>query len=277
MRRSGFLRSERNMDRGSLVIVGTGIRTVGQLTVEAIASMRVADKLLYLVADPIAEQMIHQFNPGGAESLYGFYREGKDRLDSYNEMVEAIMEHVRSGAKTCVAFYGHPGVFVYPSHEAIRRARKENFVARMLPGISAEDCLFADVGIDPAESGCQSYEATDFIVSNRKIDASSFVILWQVGVVGNWGYKRDSYDLSALPILLERLYRDYPPNHKVIIYEAAMFTDCPPLIRRLPLDKIRARDLSPASTLFIPPSRPTTRDSKLCGRLMASPRKAGLK
>jgi len=31
----------------------------------------------------------------------------------------------------------------------------------MLPGISAEDCLVADLGIDPASSGCQSYEAND--------------------------------------------------------------------------------------------------------------------
>lgn len=254
------------MKPGSLVIVGTGIRTVGHLTVEAIASMRVADKLLYLVADPIAEELIHQFNPG-AESLYRFYGEDKLRLDSYNEMVENIMAQVRDGMKTCVAFYGHPGVFVYPSHEAIRQAREEGFEARMLPGISAEDCLFADLGIDPAASGCQSYEATDFMINNRKIDASSAVILWQVGVVGNWGYKRNEYDLSALPLLLERLYRDYPRNHKVIVYEAAMFMDCPPVIKQLPLHKIRQRDLSASSTLFIPPSRATTPNARICRRL----------
>ena len=37
----------------------------------------------------------------------------------------------------------------------------------MLPAISAEDCLFADVGIDPAMTGCQSYEATDFMINGR--------------------------------------------------------------------------------------------------------------
>jgi hypothetical protein len=34
----------------------------------------------------------------------------------------------------------------------------------MLPAISAEDCLFADLGVDPADHGCPSYEATDFLV-----------------------------------------------------------------------------------------------------------------
>src|SRR5205809_2021168 len=45
----------------------------------------------------------------------------------------------RGGSLTCLACYGHPGVFVYPSHEAIRRARAEGYVARILAGISSED------------------------------------------------------------------------------------------------------------------------------------------
>jgi uncharacterized protein YabN with tetrapyrrole methylase and pyrophosphatase domain len=243
------------MNRGSLVVVGTGIRTTGQLTIESIAWMRVADKLLYLVADPVAEESIHQLNPGRTESLYQFYSEGKQRLDSYNEMVEHILACVRSGMKTCVAFYGHPGVFVYPSHKAIRQARKEGYNAKMLPGISAEDCLFADLGIDPSTFGCQTYEATDFMVSSRNIDPSSSVILWQIGVVGDWTYKRNGFDLSALPLLLERLYRYYPSDHRVYIYEAAMYIDHPPTIKRLPLHKIRDVLLTASSTLYIPPSK----------------------
>jgi len=38
----------------------------------------------------------------------------------------------------------------------------------MLPGISTEDCLYADLGVDPGLIGSQNFEATDFIVSGRK-------------------------------------------------------------------------------------------------------------
>ena len=58
---------------GSLIVVGTGIRAMGQLTTEAIAWMRRADRVLYVVADPIAEEVVRQLNPTGAESLAGFY------------------------------------------------------------------------------------------------------------------------------------------------------------------------------------------------------------
>jgi hypothetical protein len=78
-----------------------------------------------------------RLNPDGAESLQG----GNSRRQSYVEMVEHILTHVRSGYNTCVACYGHPGVFANPTHEAVRRAKDEGFSAKMLPGISAEDCL----------------------------------------------------------------------------------------------------------------------------------------
>src|SRR5216683_1496595 len=111
------------------------------------------------------------------------------RMYAYNATVEHILGCVRTGDKTVGAFYGHPGVFVYPSHEAIRRARSEGYSAKMLPGISAEDCLFADLGIDPAVCGCQTFEATDFLLHGRRIDPSSSVVLWQIGVVGDMTFK----------------------------------------------------------------------------------------
>ena len=46
--------------RGSLVVVGTGIKTVGQMTPESIAWIEKADSVLYVVGDPIAEEAIKQ-------------------------------------------------------------------------------------------------------------------------------------------------------------------------------------------------------------------------
>ncbi len=252
-----------------LVIVGTGIRTVGQLTLEAIAWMKRAQKLFYVVGDPVAEEVIVKLNPTGAESLSTLYREGKPRSDTYNAMVARMLASVRAGALTVGAFYGHPGVFAYPSHEAIRQARNEGYRARMLPGISAEDCLFADLGVDPAVNGCQSYEATDFMLNGRQLDNSGQVILWQVGVVGDWTFKQHGYDLSALPLLLERLYEFYPPMHPVVVYEAATLPGCEAAVRTIPLWALPQAGLTAASTLYIPPARSSASDPILASRMDA--------
>ena len=52
-------------------------------------------------------------------SLQRYYCEGKSRRDTYREMIEAMLTEVRAGRKVCGAFYGHPGVFAGPPHEAI--------------------------------------------------------------------------------------------------------------------------------------------------------------
>lgn len=229
--------------------------------------MERCDTLIHLVADPVAEALIRSLHPEREYSLQGFYGEGKARIDSYAEMIEYILSHVRSGALVCGAFYGHPGVFAFPPHESIRRARSEGYRAWMLPGISSEDCLFADLGVDPAVTGLQSYEATDFLMNARTIDSSSQLILWQVGALGDWTYKRSGYDLRALPLLVQKLSDYYPLSHEIVIYEAAMFPNCPPSIARVPLQALQAMSVTAASTVYIPPARPVVADYRYAGAL----------
>ncbi|KAJ2931620.1 hypothetical protein H1R20_g5340, partial [Candolleomyces eurysporus] len=88
-----------------------------------------------------------------------------------------MLSKVRSGQDVVGLFYGHPGVFAHPSHRAIKIAREEGYLAKMLPGISAEDCLFADLGIDPSINGTTTYEATDLLTHDRPLDPASNLIL----------------------------------------------------------------------------------------------------
>jgi hypothetical protein len=243
-----------------LIVIGTGICTIGQLTMESIAWIKKADKVLYIVSDPIAEEMIKTLNPEGAESLFHLYAENKPRIQTYNEMIELTLSYVREGKVVCLAAYGHPGVFAYPTHESVRRARAEGIKARMLPGISAEDCLFADLNIDPAMAGCQSFEATDFLINGRIIDPSSHLILWQIGVLGDATFKRWSYDIKGMPQLLQKLYQYYHPYHAVTVYEAPLFPGVEPVMRKVSLCYLPWSGISAVSTLYIPPATPPRAD-----------------
>jgi len=238
---------------GSLVVVGTGIRLIGQTTIESLAHMERAQKLFYLVNDPTTIAWIQSLNPT-AESLADCYVSGMARTRIYRVMADRIVSAVRSGLDVCAAFYGHPGVFVDASHEAIRRARRAGVPARMLPGISAEDCLVADLGMDPATNGCQSFEATDFLMYRRRFDPSSALILWQVGVLGEASVRDDmSCRPERLAVLTAHLQRHYPPRHRVVLYEAAQFPVGEPMIKRIPLVSLKQETVLPMSTLYVPP------------------------
>jgi hypothetical protein len=124
----------------------------------------------------------------------------------------------------------------------------------MLPGISAEDCLFADLGVDPVDNGCQSYEATDFLAYRRRIDPTSALILWQVGLLGEPSLPKPGGSRpERLKRLTTTLLRHYTVTHRVVLYEAAQFPFCKPRIKRIPLGKLPATRVGAMMTLYIPP------------------------
>lgn len=246
-----------------LVAVGTGIRTVGQITGEALAWIKRADKVLYVLSDPVSERLIHDLNPTGAESLQHFYVENKVRREIYEQMIQLTLGYVRSGRVVCLAVYGHPGVFAFPTHESIRRARAEGYKARMLPGVSAEDCLFADFNIDPGSAGCQSYEATDFLVNRRITDPSSHLILWQMIVLGDSTYRWQVDSPPAMRQFIDRLTQQYPPDHVVYVYEASIFPGVEAHIEPVTIANLGRVRYTTMSTLYVPPCVPPRADLQL--------------
>ena len=253
------------MSAGSLTVVGTGIQLGTQLTPEARMAITTADVVFLLVAEPVMEAAIRRLNPE-TRSLQEHYVVGQSRKDAYEAMIVEILSHVREGQDVCAAFYGHPGVFVAPSHEAVRRAREAGFRARMLPGISAEDCLFADLGVDPARFGCQSYEATDFLVHGRRVDPTATLVLWQLGTVGNAAASAEARP-SGLGVLVEVLLELYPRDHEVVVYEASPYPGFDPRISRVPLAELAPEHATAMSTLYVPPRKVARRDLRMLDRL----------
>jgi hypothetical protein len=254
------------MRTGSLVAVGSGIAAVAHVTLEARSRIEQADKLLYCVADAVTEAWLHDRNPT-AENLYVYYGGDRPRLRTYEEMVQRTMHFVRRGLNVCLVFYGHPGVFVHATHEAIATCRDEGYPAEMLAGVSAEDCLYADLGIDPGAHGCQMYEATDFLVRRRMFDPRVPLILWQAGIFGEIGFDHHGFALTRLPILVEALQQAYGEHHDVVIYEAAMHPIARPRTEVVRLSALTPEHLSGISTLFVPPIGPAEVDWDMLARL----------
>ena len=249
-----------------MIVVGTGIEFAAQLTPLARSAIEQATDVPYLVSGPATETLLRDLNPS-ARTLQRLYQHGPRRRESYEAMVEDILASVRLGRRVCAVFYGHPGMFVYPSHEAIRRARAEGFDAEMLPGISSEACLVADLGVDPGQTGWQSYEATDFVVNRRRIDPSASLVLWQVGVLGETGYPISDSTPERRAVLVDVLSEWYPPDHELIVYESSSYAVCPPRITRVSLKEFEATPLSPASTLYVAPASTPRRDLTVARRL----------
>ncbi len=253
--------------KGSYAAVGLGMMLGAHVSPRSRSEIEYADVVFGLVSDAIVELWLQEMRPD-MRSLQPFYAEGKPRTRSYREMIEAMLTEVRAGRRVCGVFYGHPGVFAQVPHHTIAQARAEGFEAAMHAGISAEDCLYADLGIDPGTYGCQHYEASQLLFYQRRLDPTAYLVLWQIGVVGDRSVSRFETGAAYRRLLLELLAEQgYPASHEVIVYEAATLPISTPRMERLPLSALEHVKLSAQSTLVVPPARPMIRNEAMLARL----------
>lgn len=245
-----------NPNTSSLVVVGCGIKFFAHLTTETIAYIQQSDIVLYLVNDPVLKSWIQKQNQN-TESLDFLYRSCSHRAEAYQRITNYVLEHLYQMKHVCFALYGHPSVFSKPGLEAVKQAQKKGYFAKILPAISAEACLFADLLIDPGSLGCQSFEASDFLIHQRQLDASSHLILWQIDAVGIIDHESTNNKKMGILLLLDYLQHFYKPIDEIIIYEAAQYPGLDPRITRTQLQYLPDIQLSTISTLYIPPVKKT--------------------
>jgi uncharacterized protein YabN with tetrapyrrole methylase and pyrophosphatase domain len=253
---------------GSLVCVGLGMTLGSHITPLSRSYIEQADVVFAGTSDGIVELWLAKMN-ADVRSLQGYYREGTSRLDTYRQMVEAMLTEVRSGKQVCGAFYGHPGVFALPPHKAIEIARSEGYQAHMEPGVSAEDCLYADLGIDPGKYGCQHYEASQFMLNHRRIDTAAYLVLWQVGVAGDRSLARFATGAAYRQVLVDVLARDYSLDHEITLYRVATLPIHKAKIERIALRHLPQADIDMHATVVIPPMSALQPDRAIRERLAA--------
>lgn len=248
-----MVKSRTRRAAGVLRVVGTGLLLGGHMTRQAEHEIRTADRVFYLLNSPLMESWIRDMNPR-SETLVDLYVPGRLRSVTYSLMVKRICQAVEAGQRVCAVFYGHPGVLAQAPHAAIRRLRRQGIDAGMLPAISADACLFADLGVNPGDGGYACFEATDFLVSRRRFDSTSHLVLWQVGLLGVTGPATGrSAAQRHLQLLVRRLRRWYSAAHKVVLYAASAFPWTPMVAVQCRLDRVANLEILPMMTMYVPP------------------------
>lgn len=238
--------------KGSLVSVGLGMTLGAHITPIARSLIESSDVVFVAASNNLVEEWVKTMN-SDVRSLQPYYNEGTSRRVTYNKWIDMILSEVRLGKKVCGAYYGHPGVFAWAPHETIRLAKKEGFKAHMEPGISAEDCIFADLSINPGTKGCINLEATQFMMKKKIIDPSAYLILWQVGIAGDTSLAKFSTEAEYKQVLVDKLYESYPKDHEIILYECAVLPIEMPRIDKIVLSDLSDVEMSLKTTVIIPP------------------------
>lgn len=250
-----------------LTLVGVGYNVSGHATPETRSLMEQADRLFYLVTDPATGAWIRCVR-SDAVSLHDCYRPGESGVAASNAMVERLLQPLSESSTVCAAFYGHPAIGMHTTHEVARRAREMGVRVRMHPGISFEDCMIADLGTDPGQTGRMMYEATDFVLRPRPLDTAATLVLLQIGAIGDRTYREgDGPSPDGLRLLQEVLQRTYPGGHEVTIYEISQLPTADANTVRTRLDRLVESPVHVYSTLFVPPLEKKVEDREIVRRL----------
>jgi hypothetical protein len=216
--------------QGRLVIVGTGITAISQMTLETIGYIQRADVVFYHATNGVTATQIRELNPKAID-LYEYYGEGKRRGITYVEMAELMIREVRRGLTVVGVFYGHPGCFVSPARRALAIASLEGHETVMLAAVSSTDCMFSDLRIDPGVFGCQILMAGTVFQKDSIIAVTGNVVFLQVASVGDRAFSFSGYKNATLGPFFAKLLELYGGTQESVYYMAAVLPGFDPVIK----------------------------------------------
>jgi uncharacterized protein YabN with tetrapyrrole methylase and pyrophosphatase domain len=249
-----------------IAIVGTGIVGAHQLTREVEEVIRRCKRTFVIESGYGIPSYLETLCPEVTE-LGSLYEPGLDRLQTYRRMAATVVSAAEKEGPVCLATYGHPWIYCYPTTLITRAAPLLGLNVEVFPGVSSFDTLLVDIGVDIAHHGIQMYEATDLLLRHRPLQNDVACVIWQPTVVGDPTHHEGAYTAGQFAPLQQYLSRFYPADHEVTI----VTTKTHPMTRSVQ-QHFRLGDLASelantprVGTLYIPPlnNRPVEDDDLL--------------
>lgn len=233
-------------------IVGTGIVGTHQLTREVEEVVRRCTRTFLLESGYGIVEYLETLSPE-VTRLAPLYEPGGNRLPTYRKMAAEVVAAAIDDPPVCLATYGHPWVYCYPTTLITRAAPLLGLHVEVFPGISSFDTLLVDLGVDIA-NGVQMYEATDLLLRRRPIQNDVTCIVWQPTIFGDPTYPTEPFRADRFLPLQEYLLQFYPAEHEATLVMTKTF----PLTRST-VQPVRVGELATelergpyVGTLYIP-------------------------
>jgi uncharacterized protein YabN with tetrapyrrole methylase and pyrophosphatase domain len=234
-------------------IVGTGIVGTHQLTREAEAVIRRCNRTFVIASGYGIADYLATLCPEVVD-LGLLYEPGKNRQPTYHKMAAAVVAAAVDNPPVCLATYGHPWVYCYPTTLVTRAAPLLGLRVEVFPGISAFDTLLVDLGMDIAFDGIQMYEATDVLMRRRPIQNDVACVIWQPTVVGDPTCPSGPYAAEQFKPLQDYLLGFYPVDHEAVLVTSKTYPLIRSVVKHLPLGELAAELAGEpdVGTLYIP-------------------------
>ncbi len=232
-----------------LYLLGTGLCASRHLTSETRAALERCRIVLHLTGE---NQLLRRLNPNVHDLGSEYWQKG-DWNESFQRLVNRVMEEVKHGPGVASVIYGHP-LFFDDVHAELRcQAQRCGYSCVVLPAVSSLDTISIDLGIDYGE-GLQVFEATDLVENSLSLNVYLHTLIFQVGEFGT-SVTPDAIFVECGRLLrLQRYLEQYfPSEHYVTAVYSADGRQEERFRMKLKNIERNRRRLFPGVTLYVPP------------------------
>ncbi|MEI6415535.1 MAG: SAM-dependent methyltransferase, partial [Pseudomonadota bacterium] len=201
-----------------LTIIGAGINSFYQLTVEACDIISSGRMVYFTSMDNAGIAFLKNLNPNIQPSDFEEYQLGSFRPDMYERMADKVIDEATKAPGVVFLEKGSALVCNRVTQFVIQKSHEQGLSLKIIPGVSSIETLLTATGCDPGESGMQIFLAQNLILQHKKLDPSCAVIIMQPGYYDTKWYVGNPYSLeNRFDALKEYLLDFYPPLTEIAL------------------------------------------------------------
>lgn len=238
-----------------LTIVGTGIRRPQQLTLEGVAALRGARRVLHLTAtEGEIDAMLVELGVSDSRSLEGLYVAGAVDDENYERICRAVCEEVGQGGSVVLLLYGHPRVGVTLTAMLERRLD----AVTVVPAPSSFDTMINDLRRDPLQMGSVLVDANRLLLFEFHLEPCLDHYIFHADAVATRQTHHTAGNGSRFDLLQAYLLRFFPAEHQVTVIASGVSLGAPALQQSVALGELERAGaaLSDGASIFVPGSKP---------------------
>lgn len=194
-------------------LVGYGNRLPNDFSLEMLAVLQRCKRIFGL--PPIHAP---EFSIPEMESLMGLYGPNKQRMVTYREMADRVLDAAAADPPVALATYGSIMVGALTPHLILEEAAERGLTVHVTNAVSCFDGLWADFNIEPFY-GFEVWEATAFVRLGIVPNVAANLMLPQAPVLDvQVGLDVEAMTLEAsstVARLRDHLLKFYPADHEV--------------------------------------------------------------
>jgi precorrin-6B methylase 1 len=239
-------------------IVGAGILSPNQLTLEADAALRRSSVVFCLLTLTARMRRYLAALPGATVDLDPLYRDGSLDVSVYRRVADVVVNAATKHRRVSFLVAGHPLLYVSPAALILEQAKQRGIATSVCAGVSSIDTMIVQLNLELANNGMQMFECNRFLYHHVKPNPMVPLFLLQPGGVGTGilTHKQVSRP-ERFRELLRALLETYPSGHQCCLLTSQTRPDRPGTMLWFPLGELcaKARHIHSAASLYVPASR----------------------